>query len=982
MNIIQDWNEKGLVEDRVIEHLKSLGYTYESGALLDQERDTHMEVVLKQRLTQAIQRLNPWINENNLNKVVRSMTHLDTTNLMEANQHFHEVLINKLSVQQDVGKGRKSQTVELIDFDNIDNNEFLVVDQFSVTNAQGTIRPDVMVFVNGFPLVVIECKSPTLPPDEQIPQGVKQLSRYQRENESLFYYNQFMISTSNDRAKVGTIGSNLQHYTEWKDPYPRTISEIGANPSSQDILVTGMLVKERLFDLIRNFIVYEPEDGRVIKKIGRYQQYRAVNRAVHRILHADKPQERGGVIWATQGSGKSLSMVFLATKLRRIAELKNPTIVVVTDRQDLDQQITNTFRRCGFPNPQQAGSVSELRDYLNQGPGATIMTLVQKFQESEDEESFPEQTTSENVIVLVDESHRSQYSSLALNMRMALPNATYIGFTGTPIDKKDKSTRRTFGDYIDKYPIEQAVEDGATVPIFYESRLVDLHVQGETIDQLFDRFFREYSEEDRERIKKKYATEEAITASPKRVRNIVLDIIEHFEQHIQPNGFKAQIVAVSREAAVMYKQMLDELSNYQSKVIMSAGHNDEKHLKDHHISKQEEKQVIQRFKKPMHEDELSFLIVCDKLLTGFDAPIEQVMYLDKPLKEHNLLQAIARTNRTYNKKTYGLIVDYFGVSRFLEEALGVFHEEDIKGALSDIDAEIPKLQTRHRKAMRFFDYQNRDDLDGCLAILEPEDIRNEFDTAFKQFSESMDMVMPNPKAKPYLEDLRWLGKVRKLAKSRYHVEEGMDISDCGEKVRQLIEEHVYATTPEVLFEPIDILSNRFEEKLDEIKTPESKAAEMEHALKHEIRIKLEENPVLYTSLKERLEELIERRKERQMTIEELLEEYRDMIHEMRNNAEESKDHGFEPKQYPFFQLLEKELASNEEESLKELTHIITEIIVDHAVIDWVEKDDVKREMRKKIKRQLRASNCPNKQVENLTLQLMNLAEVHYKQIGY
>ncbi|WP_163527844.1 type I restriction endonuclease subunit R [Halobacillus ihumii] len=982
MNITQDWNEKGLVEDRVIEHLKSLGYTYVSGSSLDPERDTYMEIVLKKRFTQAVQRLNPWINENNLNKVVRSMTHLDFTSLMEANQHFHEVLINKLSVQQDVGKGRKSQTVELVDFDNIENNEFLVVDQFSITNAQGTIRPDVMVFVNGFPLVVIECKSPTLPPDEQIPQGVKQLSRYQRENESLFYYNQFMISTSNDRAKVGTIGSKLQHYTEWKDPYPRTISEIGDNPSSQDILVTGMLVKERLFDLIRNFIVYEPEDGRVIKKLGRYQQYRAVNRAVHRILHADKPQERGGVVWATQGSGKSLSMVFLATKLRRIAEWKNPTIVVVTDRQDLDQQITNTFRRCGFPNPQQAGSVTELRDYLNQGPGATIMTLVQKFQESEDEENFPEQTTSENVIVLVDESHRSQYSSLALNMRMALPNATYIGFTGTPIDKKDKSTRRTFGDYIDKYPIEQAVEDGATVPIFYESRLVDLHVQGETIDQLFDRFFREYSEEDRERIKQKYVTEEAITASPKRVRNIVLDIIEHFEQHIQPNGFKAQIVAVSREAAVMYKQMLDELSNYQSKVIMSAGHNDEKHLQEHHLSKQEEKQVIQRFKKPMHEDELSFLIVCDKLLTGFDAPIEQVMYLDKPLKEHNLLQAIARTNRTYNKKTYGLIVDYFGVSRFLEEALGVFHEEDIKGALSDIDAEIPKLQTRHRKAMRFFDYQNREDLDGCLAILEPEDIRNEFDTAFKQFSESMDMVMPNPKAKPYLEDLRWLGKVRKLAKSRYHIEEGMDISDCGEKVRQLIEEHVYATTPEVLFEPIDILSNRFEEKLDEIKTPESKAAEMEHALKHEIRIKLEENPVLYTSLKERLEELIERRKERQMTIEELLEEYRDMIHEMRNNAEESKEHGFEPKQYPFFQLLEKELASNEEESLKELTHIITEIIVDHAVIDWVEKDDVKREMRKKIKRQLRASNCANKQVENLALQLMNLAEVHYKQIGY
>lgn len=267
-------------------------------------------------------------------------------------------------------------------------------------------------------------------------------------------------------------------------------------------------------------------------------------------------------------------------------------------------------------------------------------------------------------------------------------------------------------------------------------------------------------------------------------------------------------------------------------------------------------------------------------------------------------------------------------------------------------------------------------------VLEPEDIRNEFDTAFKKFSESMDMVLPNPKAKPYVEDLKWLGKIRKLAKSRYHVEQGMDISDCGEKVRGLIEEHVYATTPHVLVEPIDMLSNRFEQKLDEVKSPEAKAAEMEHAIKHEIRIKLDENPVLYTSLKERLEELIEKRKERQLTIEEMLEEYRDMIHEMRNNADESKEHGFEPKQYPFYQMLEKELESFEEENVKDLTHIITEIIQDNAVIDWTFKDDVKREMRKRIKRQLRASNCPAKQVESLALQLMELAEVHYKQIGY
>ncbi|SFE02553.1 type I restriction enzyme, R subunit [Lentibacillus persicus] len=790
MSMTQDWNEKGLVEDRVIDHLKRLGYTHVNGATLDAERSMQSDVVLRGRFTDALKRLNPWLSENNLNKVARSVTHMDATNVMEANQAFHGLLINMMSVQQDLGKGRKNQTVKLIDFDDIDNNEFLVVDQFSITNAIGTIRPDVMVFVNGLPLVVIECKSPTLAPDEQMSEGVKQLLRYQRENEQLFYYNQFLIASSNDRARTGTIGARLQHFSEWKDPYPTKVTDIGANPSAQDILLTGVLEKERLFDIIQNFIVYEPADGKIIKKMTRYQQYRAVNKAVDRILHADDPKHRGGVVWATQGSGKSLAMVFLATKLRRIERLENPAIVIVTDRQDLDRQITNTFRVCGFPNPQQAESVDELKSMLQQGPGTTVMTLVQKFQEADDEERYPELTTSENVIVMVDESHRTQYSTLAMNMRLAMPNATYIGFTGTPIDKDDKSTFRTFGPYIDKYPIEQAVEDGATVPIFYEARMVDLHVQGESIDALFDRYFRDYSEEDRERIKQKYATDEAITASPKRIRSIVLDMIEHYEHYIRPNGFKAQVVAVSREAAVLYKQMLDEMSDFESKVIISGGHNDEKDMKAHHLSKQEEKQVIKRFKQPMKEDALSFLIVCDKLLTGFDAPIEQVMYLDKPLKEHNLLQAIARTNRTYDKKSYGLIVDYYGVSRFLEEALDIFHEDDIKGAMHEIDEEMPRLESRHRQAMRFFDYVNKENSEACLKKLEPEDIRNEFDTAFKKFSESMDMVLPNPKAEPYIDDLKWLGKIRKLAKSRYHVEAGMDISDCGEKVKQLIEEHI------------------------------------------------------------------------------------------------------------------------------------------------------------------------------------------------
>lgn len=972
------WNEKQLVENRMIGQLQVLGYEHLNGSLLDIERESRGEILLKERLSKAILRLNPWLSDANLSKVIRSITHIEAASLMEANQKFHEMIVNMISIQQDLGKGKKNQTIKLIDFERPENNEFLVVEQFTISNAQSNIRPDLIIFVNGLPLVVVECKSPMLPPDEQIGEGVRQLSRYQNSHEQLFHYNQFMIVTSNDRAKTGTIGAKAQHYGEWKDPYPRTVAELGASPTLQDILTVGTLTKENLLDIIRNFIVYEPVDGRTIKKLARYQQFRAVNKAINRILHADSKTQRGGIVWHTQGSGKSLTMMYLAVKLRRAKELKNPTIIVVTDRKDLDDQITNTFRRCGFPNPQQAESVVQLRQLLQQGTGSTIMTLVQKFQEDAETKEFKNLSTAENIFVMIDESHRSQYGGLATTMKSAMPNACYLAFTGTPIDKEDKSTKRTFGPYIDKYTIEQAVEDGATLPIFYEARMADLHVQGDSLDELFERQFREYSEEDRERIKKKYATEEAILSSQKRIKRIVLDMIKHYETHIQPNGFKAQIVAVSREAAVIYKKMLDELSNYKSEVIMSAGHNDKEHLQKHHISKDEEKEIIARFKKPMSEDKLCFIIVCDKLLTGFDAPIEQVMYLDKPIKEHNLLQAIARTNRTYDKKTYGLIVDYYGVSRFLEQALNIFNKEDVQGALQSIDTEIPRLQSRHRSAMRFFDYISKDNLESCLQMLEPEDIRDEFDTAFKRFSESMDMVMPSPKAHDYIGDLKFLGKVRQLAKSRYR-EEKMDISDCGEKVKQLIEEHLVAVGIDVVHEPIDILSNKFEKRIEEQKTPEGKAAEMEHAIRHEIRVKLEENPVYYTSLKERLEELLQRRKERQTDIEEMLAELRNMVNDMRNTAEKSQEHGFTREQYPFYQMLEKEMPPYDDiEDLKALTLLITETILQETVVEWVKKEDVKREMRKKIKKQLRVSPCPKDKLESLTQQLIDLAVVHYR----
>ncbi|MFB7140941.1 type I restriction endonuclease subunit R [Gottfriedia sp. NPDC056225] len=977
--IPSDWNEKELVENRIIDQLKRHGFTYIQGSQLEGERQTLREVVLEKRLENAIKRINPWINDSNLHKVVRYVSHIEASSLMEANERLYDDIVHYISIEQDLGKGKKNQTVRLIDFENIENNEFLVVNQFKVGGITENIIPDILVFVNGLPLVVIECKSPFI--TGPIAQAVKQMRRYQNDAERLFYYNQILIATCGQQAKYGTVGAKLRHYGEWKDPYPLNLEDIGNEVNPQDVLVAGILTKHNLLDLIQNFIVFEPEGGRIIKKLARYQQFRAVNKAINRIKTAETIHDRGGVVWHTQGSGKSLTMLYLAVKLRRQTELENPTILVVTDRKDLDSQITNTFKRCGFPNPTQASSVAALKKLLQRGPGLTIMTTIQKFQDDNSEE-YKNITTASNIFVLVDESHRTQYKGLATNMHTAMPNACYLGFTGTPIDKKDKSTVKTFGSYIDTYTIQQAVDDGATVPILYQSRMPDLQVEGRSLDVLFDRIFSNYSEDDRERIKKKYATAEAITGAPKRIEAICLDLIDHYEKHIAPNGFKAQIVAVNRETAILYKEMLDKLNAPESVVIISGNHNDKEELKKYHLRPQQQKLYIERYKKPLSEDKLAFIIVCDMLLTGFDAPIEQVMYLDKSLREHNLLQSIARVNRTYDKKTYGMIIDYYGVSGFLKEALAVFKEKDIKGVMKPVENELPRLQTRHRAALRFFDKVNQDNLETCIKVLEPEDVRTEFDLAFKRFSESMDLIMPSPLANPYRDDLKFLGKVRLAAKQRFRDDE-LDISDCGEKVKQLIEEHVRATEIKLLHKPIDILSSKFKQNVDKMQSDEAKASEMEHAIRHEISVKIDGNPVYFTSLKEKLEKLITEWKEHRMETVQLVLKLEEMV---KNDIEgyysdSSNSNGIIREQRPFYDLFKTELKedSDEDEWVKDLTQIVfEEVSVLQSVRDWTTKEDTQREMRKRIKRQLRAVKCPKDSLDAITQKVMDLAKAHFK----
>lgn len=969
------------VELPFIERLVEYGYLHETGVQLVNERTSKRSVLLDSRFKKALKTLNPWLSDHNADKVVRQFATVQGDGVRSINEKIYNWLFGDgVTVEQDLGGGKKGQTVRFFDMDNSTANEFLVVNQLTIEHPNGNIRPDIVLYINGLPLVVIECKSPTLQPEKQLPECVHQMERYLETNETLFYYNQLMIATSKDRAKVGTLGAKAQHYGLWKDPYPLHINGL-LHQTPQDILIAGILRREVLLDLLSNYIVY---DGKV-KKFARYQQYRAVEKAIDRILATDKPALRGGVVWHTQGSGKSLTMVYLAKKLRRLKELQNPQLVVVTDREDLDNQITSTFLACGFPNPEQAKSVSDLQVQLAKGQGTTVMTLIQKFQVKE-EEDFPVISEAENIIVMTDESHRSQYKGLAMNMRRALPNATFIGFTGTPIEKEKRSTTGKFGSYIDKYTIEQAVEDGATVPIYYESRLPDLHMQGETLDELFERSFHEYDEETKERIKKKYVNAELVLTAPKRMREISLDVVKHFEEKILVNGYKAQVVAVSRRAAAMYKELIDEYARgkFETAVIFSPGQNDtDELLKKYKTTKEEERNFIQRFKKPFGdgdgEDRLAMLIVCDKLLTGFDAPIEQAMYLDKPLKEHNLLQAIARTNRRYDEfKTYGLIVDYFGVSKFLDEALAIFSSNDVQGALQPIDNELPRLEQRHRAVMRFFDGLNRKQEEQAVLRLADESVRMKFDIAYKRFAESLDRVLPSPAASKFMQDFYFATTVRNLARSVYAEHDGMDISECGPKVRELVHDYLAMNKIEAR-EPIAILDERFKYEVEKNLSPEAKAAQMEHAIKREISVKMAEDEVFYQKLSERLQEILERFKAEQMTIFELLDEMEEQRQALIEKAEGKTKSGLSAEQEPYYNRLVESCSELDDEKQRTIA-VDTQAFIEGkvtSILDWKMKKDFKKNLEGELLRFLIGRGLNVKQAAILTGYFMSIAEQQY-----
>lgn len=986
-------DEEDKVELPAIQQLQSLGWKYVQGAALSPEssaeRQYYKDVVLTERLNSAVKRMNPWINESNLRTITREFTHPKVATLMEANESIWQTLISYQSVLQDIGKGNRSHTVKVIDFENAENNEFLCTNQFKIEGPKQNICPDILLFVNGLPLAVIECKSPYI--TNPMESGINQLLRYANRRqphedegaERLFWYNQMMISTHRDKARVGTISSRMEHFLEWKDPYPLTIDQVvtwqqpeasndpeageskvaegkaaySGQANSQEILLAGLFQKKNFLDMVQNFTVFEQVDGRTIKKIARYQQFRAVHKTINRIKTGSNRKERGGVIWHTQGSGKSLTMVFLAMKMRRDEKLKEYKLVFLTDRKQLDTQLTTTFQMTQGETVYHAKSVADLKDLLKKDASDLITATIQKLQESDDDFDFPELNASEKIIVLADEAHRTQYGALGVAINSALPNAPKIAFTGTPLIKSEK-TSNAFGSYIDTYTIEQAVADGATVQILYEGREAQTKVTGDSLDELFDQYFKDKTKEEQAEIKRKYGTQQAILEAPQRIRWVCIDLLEHYKTHIQPNGFKAMIVTSSRRAAVLYKETLDELGAPPSECIISGSHNDSAFFTKYTDGKKQ-KTAIEDFKKPISESPISIIVVKDMLLTGFDAPICQVMYLDRQLKEHTLLQAIARVNRTYAGKFRGFIVDYYGLSDYLTEALEMFSTEDVSGALKDLKDEIPKLQAMHTRVVAHFKGLDATDLDECILSLEDDTKRQQFEIDFKKFAKQMDIIMPDVAAKPYLADLKFLGKVIHGARNLFR-DEQLDIAGCGEKVRQLIDEHIRATGVNPKIPPVDLLAKDFKKKLNEHKSPRAKASEVEHAIKHHIDVNLEEDPEYYKSLSAKLEALIEKHQEHWDELVQLLLNFRDDIEA--DHRKQAEDLGLSDVEYAFHNILAAEITRIAgDESIDEATHdeviVVTKNLVTMlneatAIVDFFKKADEVKNVRKQIKRTL------------------------------
>lgn len=942
-------DERNHVEKPLLFQLSGLGW--EIIDLADEKqipsqtyRENFTEVVMQPVLREQIRIINPWMEEEQIEEVIKHLTaSFPGTGLIENNKYVLNLLLENTTVSENRRTGEQSPTVKYIDFKNLSNNRYIAVCQFKVRilGTEYHIIPDIVLFVNGLPVVVIECKSPKV--KDAVAEAIDQLLRYSEQRGAkgegsapLFYFNQFVIVTCRQEAKFGTITTHSEkHFYRWSDPYPRTLNDLehgAGSPNDQQRLIAGMLDRQNLLDLIRNYTIFSTNDkGQIIKIVGRYQQFRAVKLAVKRLLEGRTPRERSGIIWHTQGSGKSLTMMFMVREMYRHAELARWKVVFVTDRTQLEKQLSETSQSIGY-SIKVANSIKKLKELLVTDTSDLVMAMIHKFREAELEETFPELNASPNILIMTDEAHRSQYKLLGANLDRALPHAVKIGYTGTPIDK----TERVFGDYIDKYTMRQAIDDGVTLEIIYEGRTHNAEVPDRTgMDQTFADMFSDYNIQQRLEILG-YGSKEAYLEAKSTIKHKAWDMVQHYLKHVYPNGYKAQVVATSREAAVRYKNWIDaslqlslrklkknnpnsmdleQLSKIKTDVIISGSHNDLPHLKKHSDPSKHDRS-IKSFKLSFGsrdegvDGDTGILIVNNMLITGFDAPVEQVMYLDKIVTDHNLLQAIARVNRVGgDTKEKGFVVDYVGTGHHLKKAIDMYDEreqKEITDTLSFPEEELRNLKNSFNEIMEFLKKQGLNDLndhDSFFDLFYDENIRFDYIQKFKKLTACMNLVYPARQALDYIKGYNALSEINVLAGKHLH-DEHLSMKGIPPKLRSITDKYLESRGIDQKVKPISILDEDFEKNVKKHRRTKTKAAEVEHAIRHHLNVELNDDPELQASLAEALALIFKEFQDNWSKIYEELEKLRQRI----INASKEPTYGLHrKKQMPFFRSLKREI---------------------------------------------------------------------------
>ena len=1063
------------IEKLAIALLEHQGYTYINGVHLapdapDSERTTFEEVVLKQRLENAVRRINPTIPLDAQQDAVKQILRIASPDVLSNNETFHRLLTEGIPVTKRVNGQERGDRVFLIDFENPLHNEFLVVNQFTIVENGVNKRPDIILFVNGLPLVVIELKNAT---DDKttIQSAFRQIETYKAMISSLFTFNAFSVISDGLEAKAGTISAGLSRFMAWKTS--DGVKEASKQISQLETLIKGMLQPSVLLDLVRHFVVFEKfkkedADGIVtvqtVKKLAAYHQYYAVNRAVESTKRAsgfvskqtignllnESPESyglpgvknqpegdrKGGVVWHTQGSGKSLSMVFYTGKI--VLALDNPTILVITDRNDLDDQLFDTFaasKQLLRQDPVQATDRKQLKDLLKVNSGGVIFTTIQKFQ-PEEGNVFETLSTRENIIVIADEAHRTQYGfsaktvddkdesgnvigkkivyGFAKYMRDALPNATYLGFTGTPIESTDVNTPAVFGNYVDIYDIAQAVEDGATVRIFYESRLakVKLTEEGkELVDELDD----ELDQEDltsTQKAKSKWTQLEALIGGKQRVQNIAADIVNHFTQRQEVFQGKGMIVSMSRRiAADLYNAIIaikpewhsDDLKKGKIKVIMTSASSDGPELAKFHTTKEQRRMLAERMKDP--NDELELVIVRDMWLTGFDAPSMHTLYIDKPMKGHNLMQAIARVNRVYKDKPGGLIVDYLGIASDLKKALAFYSDAGGKGDPAVAQEQAVALMLEKIEVISamyhgfpYEDYFDADTSKKLSMILAAEDHILGLENGKKRYidevtalSKAFAIAIPHDQAMDAKDEISFFQAVKARLAKFDSTGSGKTDEEIETTIRQVIDQALVSDQVIDVFDAagikkpdISILSDDF---LMELKGMQHKNVALEvlkKLLNDEIKSRTKTNLVQSKKLLEMLEQSINRYHNKILTAAEVIDELIKLSKNIVEMDDEPKKLGLTSYEYAFYTAVSNNDSAIEllqQEKLRELAVELTNTIQQNATIDWNIKESVRAKLKVAVKRLLRKYGYPPDMQLLATETVLKQAEMLAKELS-